>query len=205
MTTTPAKRERQRLFRRWRRLHSRLQREQAVPAEPTSAPSPIDEWYTPPELVETCRTMMGSIDCDPASCDEAQFVVRAKVYHTYQDNGLLQPWYGNILLNPPRQRGLMNRFIDKLLHEIAAGHVIQAILLVHSSGAGSKWFEKARTESQCFCLLSQRILYWSPYNLVNGLTAKGNKQGASSGSMFFYFGPNGKRFRKVFGGLGTVT
>src|SRR6266496_5442474 len=47
-----------------------------------------DEWYTPPEIIELVRTVLGEIDLDPASCIEAQRTVMAKRFYTKHNDGL---------------------------------------------------------------------------------------------------------------------
>lgn len=79
------------------------------------------EWYSPPDLVEAARCVMGSIDLDPASSDTAnEAIVKATRFHerppyyTYGTiNGLpvrheyiaesvfMNEWSGNIWLNHP--------------------------------------------------------------------------------------------------------
>lgn len=59
------------------------------------------EHHTPPEIVEPCRTLLGSFDLDPASCALANRVVQAKQFYTREDNGFLRSWWGNVFLNPP--------------------------------------------------------------------------------------------------------
>ena len=76
-----------------------------------------EEWYTNRELIEAARETMGTIDCDPASNDIAQATVKAGVYYTATNSGLTQPWHGNVWLNPPYTKGLVDEFITKLLDE----------------------------------------------------------------------------------------
>ncbi len=58
-------------------------------------------WFTPEVLVDAARTIMGSIDLDPTSCDEAQDRINADEYYTSEEDGLEQSWWGNVFLNPP--------------------------------------------------------------------------------------------------------
>ena len=84
------------------------------------------EWYTPPCYVEAARTVMGSIDCDPATCDIAQETVRASVYHTVHDDGLSHTWTGNVFHNPLYRMPDVSDFTGKLCAELSTGNVNQA-------------------------------------------------------------------------------
>lgn len=60
------------------------------------------EWFTPPKIIELVREVMGSIDLDPCSCEEANKTVQASRFFTKEDDGLLRDWMGpNIFVNPP--------------------------------------------------------------------------------------------------------
>lgn len=59
------------------------------------------EHYTPANIVEAARAVLGEIDLDPASCLEAQQTVKASQYYTAGVNGLVQPWAGRVFVNPP--------------------------------------------------------------------------------------------------------
>jgi len=56
-------------------------------------------WGTPVEYVDLARTVMGVIDLDPASSDQAQSTVQALQHFTQADDGLKRVWHGNVWLN----------------------------------------------------------------------------------------------------------
>jgi len=61
------------------------------------------EHFSPPHIVEAAREVLGAIDLDPASCEEAQKVVRAARWIGLPTDGLAahSTWKGRVLLNPP--------------------------------------------------------------------------------------------------------
>ena len=77
----------------------------AMPAVKHSAETV--EWYTPPSLVEMARTVLGGIDLDPASCEQANRVVRARHILTESADALTcaaDAWRGldgGVFINPP--------------------------------------------------------------------------------------------------------
>lgn len=58
-------------------------------------------WYTPPEIVDAARDLMGGIDLDPATDAAGNASVRATRIFTEKDDGLRRMWAGRIWLNPP--------------------------------------------------------------------------------------------------------
>jgi DNA N-6-adenine-methyltransferase (Dam) len=150
------------------------------------------ERYTPKKYVELAREVMGVIDCDPASSNAAQLIVKAKKFLTIETDGLAREWRGHIWLNPPFHRELMPKFIDKLVMEIKAGHVTEAILLTNI-GSGTTWFNAAFRACASLCFARGRIHFLRP----NGAEAL-----LIQGQCFFYFGSNPQRFEKVFRAIG---
>lgn len=88
------------------------------------------EWYTPAAFVESARIVMGGIDLDPASHEEANRTVRADVFYSAEQDGLSQQWFGRVFLNPPG--GLVGEFWRKALAEYHAGHCTQIVWIGYS-------------------------------------------------------------------------
>jgi hypothetical protein len=97
------------------------------------------------------------------------------------------------VLNPPFAASLIVTFVDKLLEEIAAGHVRQAILIVHPR-TDAQWFQRAAAASAVICFAKRRISFWTPH-----------KKAVSSpmwGTALLYYGKHPKRFQTAFRAFG---
>jgi len=116
------------------------------------------EWYSPREWVERARTAMGSIDTDPASCKFAQRVVKAAEWYDIKRDGLSQRWTGNVWLNPPYTRGLIDQFIEKLIAERA--HYTQATVLVDNR-SDTAWFHRLCGIANVIALPKGSIAFYS--------------------------------------------
>jgi hypothetical protein len=151
------------------------------------------ERYTPVRYVEAVREVLGEIDLDPASCEAAQRTVKAECFYTERDNGLVEPWLGRVFLNPPYHKKLLPDFVDKLVAEIAADHVTEAILLVNNC-ADTEWFDTALRASGSVCFAHGRIKFLQP---------KGDPVEPTQGQAFLYFGTHPDRFEAVFHRIGS--
>jgi len=64
--------------------------------------SSTQEHYTPSLIVEAARKVLGGIELDPASCEEAQETVRAERFIALPRDGLAESWAARtVFLNPP--------------------------------------------------------------------------------------------------------
>lgn len=152
------------------------------------------DWYAPPELIALVRLVMEEIDLDPVSSDMAQQWIQATSYYNHLENGLANPWFGRVWLHPPT-RGKTVKWINKLFAEYESGRVSEAILLVKLS-ASCKWFQKL-TKSLPICFPDESIVF---------LDNQGKPQPQPKhGNVIFYFGHNLKRFKEVFGAIGSVS
>jgi len=145
-----------------------------------------NEWWTPAPYVESARALMGGIDLDPASCPEANAVIKAKTYFTEADNGLLQPWKGRIWLNPPYSAN--KEFAQKMLDEVSKGNVTDAVVLLGAHAIETQWF--APYWNFVLCFTGHRI----KFNTPTGPAVAGN----IAGSVFVYLGAEQRKFASEF-------
>ena len=150
------------------------------------------DWYTPIECIESARTVMDSIDLDPASSDVAQKKINAKNYFTREINGLNKKWSGNVWLNPPYSMPEIAKFINKLIAEYNLGNIKQAIVLTNNS-TDTKWFHSLLKFP--FCLTKGRLSFWN---------VKGEILVARQGQVFFYLGNNVEKFVENFKKYGVI-
>lgn len=154
------------------------------------------EWFTPHIYIEAAREVMGSIDLDPASCDEANEIVKATKYYTIRENGLVQPWSGNVFMNCPYGRKGQSTWTAKIIEEFKKGNIEQAIVLVNAA-TGNKWFEPLWQYPICF--VRRRIKFITP--------GEESKHSPTHSNVFVYLGNDQgqkDKFAAVFKEFGPV-
>lgn len=152
-----------------------------------------NEWYTPKEYLDAVKSVMGSIDVDPASSQIANTIVQAATYYTVADDGRNKDWTGNVFMNPPYAHPLIDEFTNKLISEIQSGNTKQAIVLVNNA-TETKWFQSLANKAAAVCFPQSRLRFWSPEKVSAPL----------QGQAFLYFGNDIKAFRSEFGKYGFV-
>ena len=150
------------------------------------------EHYTPTLYIEAARSVMGSIDCDPASSEFAQLMIKANIFYTEETNGLNKEWIGNIFLNPPYSHPEVALFIDKLITDLKDDQ--QAILLTNNN-TDTNFFHKAAKKASALCFTKGRISFYKE---------NGNQSSPTNGQVFYYFGNNTERFIKYFSEFGLL-
>lgn len=147
-----------------------------------------DRCFTPEDLVELARDLMGGIELDPATEPQAQRVVRADRFFTKHDNGLQQDWVARTLfLNPPysKEAGGVGEWVDKLLDAVGNGHVQQAVIVT-----------KSKTETGWYKRLGEffwRAQIWGRVAFVRPEGVEDHGAGWD-GTSLSYFGPHEARF-----------
>jgi DNA N-6-adenine-methyltransferase (Dam) len=158
--------------------------------------SESNEWYTPTCYIEAARSVMGSIDLDPASCEFANERVKATTFYDVHTNGLHKPWHGRVWLNPPYGtidgKSNQERWSCHLIAQYEAGITTEAILLVNAV-TGNSWFQRLWNYPICFT--NHRIRFYNA-NVLAGQPTHSN--------VFVYFGKKHTRFTEVFSQFGRV-
>lgn len=154
-----------------------------------------NEWYTPPEIIDRARRVMGGIDLDPASSETAQRHVQAKRFYTIADDGLAKKWKGRVWLNPPYSKDLCPLFAAKLLEHVASVDVLQACLLVNNA-TETAWMQPVLCDCAAVCFPAGRIQFLDR----DGQRANSPLQGQA----VVYFGHQAERFAEVFADFGAV-
>ncbi len=154
------------------------------------------EWFTPSAIVNAARKVMGGIDLDPASCEEANQIVKAKKFYTKEDDGLTQPWNGmRLFINPPGGRGLVNAFWQKLMSEPAGAQIVWI-------GYSLEQLQTLQSHNLVtplnfsMCVPTRRIQFVAP---------SGRKAGSPTHANYItYIGDNKDAFDEVFSEFGQV-
>lgn len=153
-----------------------------------------NEWYTPAEFIGLARQVLGAIDLDPASSEQANATVCAGAFFTEADNGLGLPWHGRVWLNPPYAQPAIAQFAEKMCTEREAGNVLSAIVLTHNY-TDTAWFQMLAASAEAICFTRGRVRFVSP---------AGDLAAPTQGQAFFYFGHDVDRFAEVFAEVGFV-
>lgn len=154
-----------------------------------------NEWYTPARYIDLARSVMGTIDTDPASNDHAQKTVKAATFYTAETDGLDKDWHGKVWMNPPYSNPEVQQFTEKVAAEYLSGRVTEAIILTNNAG-DTAWHHALAEASSAMCITRGRIRFESPTRVGNS---------PAMGQSFFYLGPNVAHFASLFGEIGRIT
>ena len=153
-----------------------------------------NEWYTPPNFIESARVVMGSIDTDPASCEVANRTVKAKRFFTKEDNGLRQTWSGNVWMNPPYAQPLMTNFAEAITCKFNEREFRQGIVLVNNA-TETQWFQRMAGSASAVCFPKTRVKFLDP---------EGKPGAPLQGQAIIYFGENAEAFVSEFSQYGAT-
>ena len=154
-----------------------------------------NEWYTPSNIIESARKVLGSIDTDPASCTKANETVQARTFWTKEDSGLEKSWFGNVWMNPPYSGSLVKSFSAKFLQEYLNGNTVQGFILVNNA-TETQWGNSLLSACNGVCFMKKRIKFLDIDNKPSGAPLQGQ--------MLLYFGDSVNAFEQEFREYGVV-
>lgn len=148
------------------------------------------DFYSPPNVLEAARRALGRIDLDPASCRVANTEVKARRYYSWQEDGLTQPWYGRMWINPPFP---WDAWAEKFIHEWNAGNIETAIILCTTRVTTAKYFHDMVSRSAAILKMRGRVQFWGP------------KAGApDEGHEIYFYGRDIETFAQEFRPFGRI-
>jgi phage N-6-adenine-methyltransferase len=136
------------------------------------------QWATPSEIWEPLADAVGGFDLDPAAGCEPSPIAEDR--YTPEEDGLKQPWYGNVWLNPPYGREHNRAWAEKTLAESRRDDVDTILALVPASTA-TNWWQENYAKAGLFCFLDGRVTF-----LEGGEDSEHN---ATFASVIVHFGP----------------
>lgn len=155
------------------------------------------EWYTPAYIIEPIRNALGGkIELDPASCGEANEVVKAERFYTAEEDGLIHSWESlTLFVNPPFTG--IRHFADNLVSELSS---IENAVWLSNNATETRWGQKILSHSKAVHFPLTRIRFSRPANIPTG-----PPQMAIQGQMIVYFGKMMIRFIECMQDLpGTI-
>jgi ParB family transcriptional regulator, chromosome partitioning protein len=162
--------------------------EQAQEVKNVHFASESHEWYTPPEIIERVFHVFDTIDLDPCSNDSETPSVPATHHFTREDDGLSQSWFGNVYMNPPYGREIID-WVRHLCEGYEAGHITAGIALVPSR-TDTEWFRLFKQYPRCF--------------IWGRLKFSGQANSAPFPSMVVYVGQDEQAFIDAFMDIGDI-
>jgi phage N-6-adenine-methyltransferase len=111
-----------------------------------------DEWSSPRELVEPLDAAVSGFDLDP--CSGAESSPFAAETYTAADDGLSQPWQGDVWVNPPYSE--MAEWTGKAVTEAAQDRT-DTICYLCKGDSSTDWWQKAAWAAEVICAVDHRL------------------------------------------------
>ena len=127
------------------------------PVPQPSAPKRTD-WRTPPALFQALHREFG-FTCD-AAADDANHLTPH--YFTEAQNGLVQPWYGSVFVNPPYQRGGIAPWLEKAYAECRELERCRSAVLLVPAKTEQPWFSRYALQADELRFIEGRVAFWHP-------------------------------------------
>ena len=113
-----------------------------------------DEYATPPEIWRPLSRAVGGFDLDAASGAESTPIAPDRL--TKDDDGLTQPWYGNVWLNPPwSTNGNGSAKYDWLrkVHNEINRAAVDRVVVILPVDTSTHWFHDYVLDANAVCFV----------------------------------------------------
>jgi phage N-6-adenine-methyltransferase len=127
-----------------------------------------DDWATPPTFITALEREFGPFDLDPCATDQTASADR---YYTIAEDGLQQPWEGQVFVNPPYSNPAP--WIAKAITEVGAGRARRVLLLLPNA-TDTEWFHADVLRCCRVRFLRGRISFLGPEGRPVGSPRSGN-------------------------------
>ena len=153
-----------------------------------------NEYATPPDVWRPLADCVGGFDLDP--CSGAESTPIAPKRYTKEDNGLEQPWEGDVFVNPPWSSNgdgsAKDDWLTKVRNEIQREAVSSVVVLLPSDTSAG-WFHE-------HVLAAEAICFYGP----GRLSFVGADRNPSFGLLIVTYGERADAYREVLTGFGQV-
>lgn len=90
-----------------------------------------NQWFTPSEIIDLARSVLGEIDLDPFSSEIANARLGAAKFYdgVARGDGFIEPWAGRVFCNPPGPNVFVRRAWGRMMEHARRGALDGAIWL----------------------------------------------------------------------------
>lgn len=118
---------------------------------PSLFSSDKDDWETPQDFFEKLDNEF-NFDLDPCC---SKLTAKCQKFFTKEDDGLFQPWFGTVYMNPPYGRQIVN-WIKKASEESQKGCVVVCLVPARTD---TRWWHDYCMKSSEIRLLNRRLTF----------------------------------------------
>lgn len=111
-----------------------------------------DDWETPKYLYNKLNEEF-NFTLDPCCTIHTK---KCEKYFTIEDDGLIQPWFGTVFMNPPYGRGI-SKWMEKAKYECDNNNV--TIVCLVPARTDTKWWHNYSMKSSEIRFLSKRLTF----------------------------------------------
>lgn len=148
----------------------------------------VQDYFTPPEIIEAASAAMGGIDLDAASHPLANRTHKIPDYFHTGRSAFQNDWHGRVWLNPPY--GNNAPWFECILRFVEAGAIEQLCMLSPMWAFQTQLARPVMELTSGLILLSPTPRFWGNTNP--------DKVGSNQPHGIIYIGPDSKRFYGAF-------